>query len=77
MNLDPLRVYPCGEPIWYPLAHFQECLFLPICTIGPLGGFRTNEITLYVETLNYPSSLLYFISNSNELERFQLLAASC
>lgn len=54
----------------------KSVYFCPLVPLGPLGGFSTDEITLYVEMFIDPSSSLYFISDSNELETFWLLVIS-
>ena len=54
-----------GRPFIYPVEHFPEC-FCPFVLLGPLGDFKTDEITLCVEMFIDPSSSLYFISDSNE-----------
>lgn len=64
-----------GETIWNPEAISKSICFCPFVPLGPLGGFRTDEVTLNVN-IYYPSSSLFFISDSNELETFWLLVIS-
>lgn len=70
LNLCPLPVYSCGEANLVFCGTFQRVFASAyLHQQDLLVDFR-------VETLNQPSSSLYFISDSNELERSQLLAVS-